>query len=91
METIFFTLLCFRVSRFCFGQLLKHQIVAQPPRRIARALLFFQHAEAWFPDAASPRERRDDFAALRIVSAHAAQPQAVFLRAVEDGELLLLE
>ena len=34
-------------------------------------------------------EGDDDFAALRVVRAHAAQPQAVFLRAVIDGKLVL--
>ena len=33
----------------------------------------------------------DDLAALGIVAAHAAEPEAVLLRAVEDGEGLLLD
>src|SRR6266853_6130270 len=37
------------------------------------------------------RKRSDDFAALRIVGSHAAQPQAIFLRAVENRKLLLLD
>jgi hypothetical protein len=38
-----------------------------------------------------PRKTRDDLATLRIVRAHAAQPQTVFLRAVENRKLLLLD
>src|SRR5205814_6367936 len=37
------------------------------------------------------RKRSDDFTALGVVGSHAAQPQAVFLRAVENRKLLLLD
>src|SRR5665213_508213 len=36
------------------------------------------------------RKRRDDLAALRIVGAHAAQPQAIFLSTVKYRKFLLL-
>ena len=78
--------------RFGSASCSKTQIVAQPPRRIAGAVLFLQHAERGSEMLhARDAERGDDFAALRIVGAHAAEPQAVLLRAVEDRELLLLD
>ena len=80
----------FQRFQILFGELLKHQIVAQAPRRIAGAFLFLQNAERGSQMPHHAREGGDNLAALRIVSAHAAQPQAVFLGAVEDRELLLL-
>ena len=73
-----------------FGELLEHQIVAQAARRIAGAFLFLEDAESGSQVRHHARKRSDDLAALRIVGAHAAEPQAVFLSAVEDRELLLL-
>jgi hypothetical protein len=37
------------------------------------------------------RQRQHDFAALRIVRAHAAQPEAIFLRAVVNRQLVFLD
>ena len=74
-----------------FGELLEHQIVAQPPRRIAGASFLFQHAERGSQMLHHARERRNNLAALRIVRAHAAEPQAIFLRAVEDREIAASE
>src|SRR5512146_3540452 len=54
-----------------FGELLEHQIVAQPPGRIACTLLFLQNAEGGFQVPHHLGEGGDDLAALRIVSAHA--------------------
>ena len=79
---------CFQVG---FGQLLKEQIVAEAPHRIARTLFLAQHAEG------APRCRITRTSAStisrprRIVRAHAAEPQAVLLRAVEDGQRILLD
>src|SRR5262249_10163483 len=58
---------------------------------IAGALLFAQHAVRRAEMLHHTREARDDLAALRIVGTHATQPQTVFLRAIEDRKLLLLD
>src|SRR5580698_1448313 len=72
------------------GKLSESQVVAQPPRRIARALLLAQHSESDVQSSKHPHQGRDDFPAPRIVPAHAAEPQAILLRTIEDGKLLLL-
>src|SRR5260370_36422030 len=71
-------------------QLSKCQIVAQPARRVAGALLFAKNAEAYVQLPHYRRERGDDLAALRIIPAHAAQPEAVFLGPVEYWQILYL-
>src|ERR1019366_427992 len=71
---------CFDVS---FGHLRRRQIVAQPARRIAGALFVAQHAKGNACMAQHARQRQNDLPPSWIVRAHAAQPEAVFLRAVE--------
>src|SRR5690348_2502761 len=73
-----------------FGELLEHQVIAQAAGRIASAFFFFENAEGSSEVRHYARKRRDDFAALRIIGTHAAQPQTVFLSTVEDGKSLLL-
>jgi hypothetical protein len=75
---------CLQIS---FGELLEHQIVAQPTSRIACAFLFLQDAERGAEMLHHAGEGGDDLAALRIVSAHAAQPETVLLGAVENRKL----
>src|SRR5579884_57951 len=79
---------CFDVL---LGQLRERQVVAEAARRVAGAALLAQHAEGDAGVAQHARECQHDLAALRIVSAHAAEPQAVFLRAVVEGQLVLLD
>ena len=71
-----------------FGQLAKGEIVAETARRVAGAALFFKDAEGCAEVAHDGCERSDDLAATRVVGAHAAEPEAVLLGTVEDGELL---
>jgi len=68
------------------GQPRNRQVVAQPARRIAGAFLFAQHAKTDAGVAEQARQRQYDLTSLGIVGAHAAQPQAVFLGAVEQGQ-----
>ena len=77
-----------RLQRFDvgFGHLLHGQVVAQAPGRIARAFFLAQHAERDAGVAQHARQRQHDLAPLRIVSAHAAQPEAIFLRAVVNRQ-----
>ena len=91
METIFLTLFCCKGFKVGFGELLEEEIVAEAADGIAGALFFAEHAVAGAEVIHHAGEVGDDLAALGIVSAHAAEPQAVFLGAVEDGELLLLD
>ena len=70
-----------------FGELLEDEIVAEAADGVAGAFLLAQHAEAGAEIVHHAGKVGDDFAAFGIVSAHAAQPQAIFLRTVEDGEL----
>ena len=86
-----FTLALAQRLQIVFGKLAESEIVTQAPRRIARALFLAQDAEADVQSPENPHQRRDDFPALRIVRAHAAQPQTILLRAIEDGQLLLLD
>ena len=83
------------VLRECFeiglGELLEEQIVAETADGVAGAFLFAQDAEACAEIAHDAGEVGDNLAAFGIVAAHAAEPQAVLLRTVEDGELLLLD
>ena len=74
-----------------FGQRGEEQIVAEPPRRIAVALFFAQHAEGDPEMTQHLHQRQHGFAARRIVSAHAAQPEAIFLGAVVDRQRVLLD
>ncbi len=88
METILAALLWLQVFKVPFGELTESEIVAEAAGGVAGAALLAQHAEAGSQMAHHLREGGYDLAALRIVAAHAAEPQAIFLRAVEDGELL---
>ena len=85
------TLACSKRFQILFGELLEHQVVAQAARRIAGATFLCQDAEGGSQMIHHAREGSDDLAAARIVRAHAAEPQAIFLRAVEDRKLLLLD
>src|ERR1700730_1293133 len=73
-----------------FRHLLKQEIVAQPPRRVASTTLLPQDTIRGPQVIHHPRKGSDDLAAARIVRAHAAEPQAILLRSIEDRELLLL-
>src|ERR1035437_3012024 len=81
-----------RAQRFDvrFSHLRNGQVVAQEARRIARALLLAQHAEGHARASQHARQRQYRLAALRIVCAHAAEPEAVFLRAVVIRQAILL-
>ena len=74
-----------------FGELLEEQVVAETANRIAGAFLFAQDAEAGAEVAHDACKVGDDLAALGIVAAHAAEPKAVFLGSIEDGQRLLLD
>jgi hypothetical protein len=78
-----------RLHRFevGLGELLEDEIVAQAAGRVAGAFLFAQHAVAGAEVAHDFDEAADDLAAFGVVAAHAAEPEAVFLGAVEDGQL----
>ncbi len=91
MVTIFLTLFWARASRLDFGELLEEEIVAEAADGVAGAFLLAQNAVAGAEVVHDAGEVGDDLAALGVVGAHAAQPQAVFLRAVEEGELLPLD
>ena len=73
------------------GELLEEQVVAEAADGIAGAFLLAQDAVAGAEVVHDAGEVGDDLAALGIVSAHAAEPEAIFLGAVEDGECLLLD
>ena len=91
IESIFFTLLC----RMCsiFGSASCENSRSLPSRRAGSPV----HRSFRSTPNVTPRcritlhQRQHDLAALRIVRAHAAEPQAVFLRAVVDGQLVLLD
>src|SRR5580704_6818623 len=85
-----FNLILFQRFQIVFRKLAESQIVTQPASWIACTFFFPQDSEAGVQVAHHLGERCDDFAALWIVSAHAAQPQAIFLAAVENRKLLFL-
>ncbi len=72
-----------------FGELLKDQVVAKAADGVAGALFLAQDAVAGAEVIHHAGEVGHDLAAFGVVSAHAAKPQAIFLRAVEDGQFLL--
>src|SRR5215472_3131571 len=78
---------CFEII---FGELAECQIVAEPAGRVACTLLFSENAEAGIQAAHHGGERCDNLPALRVVSAHASQPQTILLAAVKDGQFLFL-
>ena len=73
------------------GELLEEQIVAEAADGIAGAFFFAEDAVAGAEVVHNAGEVGDDLAALGIVAAHTTEPEAVFLAAIEDRELLLLD
>src|SRR5579863_673343 len=73
------------------GSLCEGQVVAQPPGRIAGAFLFLEDSETDAKMTQHRDQREYDFAPLRVVSAHAAEPEAVFLRAVVNRQFVLFD
>src|SRR5579883_289349 len=82
-----------RLQRFdvLFGHLREREVVAEAARGVAGAALLAQHAEGDAGVTQHARERKHNLAALRIVCPHAAEPEAVFLRAVVKRQLVLLD
>ena len=72
------------------GFVMKDEIVAKSPRRVSSALLFLQYAKACVKKLHYTSEIRNDLPAFGVVSSHAAEPETVFLRSIEDRERLLL-
>ena len=72
-----------------FGELAEYQVIAQAARWSAGTTFFFEHSKARTEVLHYRSESGNNLAAPRIVRSHAAQPQAVFLTAVESGKLLL--
>ncbi len=70
--------------------MLEEQVVAQAPNGIARALFLAQHTETRTEVAHHPHQRQHDLASAGIVCAHAAEPQAILLRSIEEGQRILL-
>ena len=69
------------------GEVLEDEVVAETAGGIAGTFFFLEDAEAGAEVGHDAGEVGDDLAAVRVVGAHAAEPEAVFLGAVEDGEL----
>ncbi len=69
-----------------FGEGLEDEVVAQAARRIAGALLLSEDAEGSAEMVHDAGKVGDDLAAVGIVGSHAAEPEAVLLRPVEDGK-----
>jgi len=82
-----------RAQRFDIGlgELRDGQVVAQAAGRVAGAFLLAQHAERHARVAQNARQGQHRLAALRVVCAHAAEPQAVGLRAVVNRQPILLD
>ena len=91
MATIFCTFAVSKVFSPNSAMRLKDKIVAQPARRIAGAFFFLQNAEGGSEMLHDAGEVGDDLATLGVVSSHAAEPEAILLGPVEDGEGLLLD
>ena len=62
-----------------FGELPEYEIVTQAAGRIARTPFLFHYAESGSEISHDGCKRRDDFAAPRVESSHAAEPQAILL------------
>ena len=73
------------------GEGLEDEVVAETAGGVAGAFFFLQDAEGGAEVLHDAGEVGDDLAALGVVAAHAAEPEAVLLRAVEDGEGLFLD
>src|SRR6185437_9381628 len=76
--------------QIAFGKFPERKVVAQPPGRIAGTFLFAQHAETGSEVPHHLRERRDDLPSARIERTHAPEPEAVFLAAIEERQILFL-
>jgi hypothetical protein len=87
----FLHLILSKVLEIRFGKLLKEQIIAKASNRIACAFFFPQDSKTRAEIAHDAGEVGDNLAAFGIVAAHAAKPEAVLLRAIKNGELLLLD
>ncbi len=74
-----------------FGELLEEEVVAEAADGVAGAFFLAQDAVACAEVVHDAGEVGDDLAALGVVSAHAAEPQAILLGPVEEGQLLLLD
>src|ERR1017187_9563476 len=70
-----------------FGELLKEEIVAEAADGVACALFLAKHAIARSEKVHDAGKVGDNLAALGVVSAHAAQPQAILLRSVKERKL----
>src|ERR1017187_9011378 len=79
------------VFEVTLGQLLEDQVVAQAAGAVAGAFFLAKDAVTDAEVIQNAREVGHDLAALRIVGAHASQPQAVLLRPVKDGQRRLLD
>ena len=73
------------------GELPEEQIVAEATDGIAGAFFFAENPVACAEVVHDAGEVGYDFSAFGIVAAHTAEPEAIFLAAVEDGECLLLD
>src|SRR5579863_4641780 len=74
-----------------FGQLLEQQIVAETPYWVAGAPFLAQNAKANFEVTHDPDQSQKNIATARVVCAHASQPEAIFLRAVKEGQGILVD
>ena len=68
------------------GQGLEDEVIAQAAGGVARAALFFQHAESNVVVAEDLNQGGDDFPSRGIVAAHATEPEQILLRAIVDGQ-----
>jgi hypothetical protein len=71
-----------------FGEVLEDEVVAEAAGGVAGAFFFLEDAEGGAEVVHDAGEVGDDLAAVGVVGAHAAEPEAVLLGAVEDGEAL---
>ena len=69
-----------------FGERLEDEVVAEAAGGVAGAFLLAQDAEGGAEVGHDAGEVGDDLAGVGVVAAHAAEPEAVLLGAVEDGE-----
>ncbi len=70
-----------------FGEGLEGEVVAEPAGWVAGTSLFLEDAEGGAEVGHDAGEVGDDLAAVGIVGAHAAEPKAVLLGAIEDGQV----
>ena len=84
-----FDLRLFEGGKTLLGEGAEDQIVAEAAGGVASTLFLFHHTERCSKVLHDAGKVGYDLAALGVKAAHAAQPEAVLLRAVEDGEALL--